>query len=62
MRLLTLLAVLAATPAFAQDTPYKPTVGKLHPDFELPNIETSKPVSLKDYRGKKVVLFHFASW
>jgi peroxiredoxin len=37
-------------------------VGQRHPDFTLPNIATGKPVSLSDFRGKKVLLIHFASW
>ena len=31
------------------------------PDFELPSL-TGGPVRLSDYRGKKVVLFMWASW
>ena len=49
-----------ATPASAD--PYAPTVGKRHPEFTLPDIRTGKPVSLSDFRGKKVLLIHFASW
>lgn len=63
MRLFLLLAVLG-TPTFAQSPrpAYQPAVGKPHPAFELPNIETGERVSLSDYQGKKVLLFHFASW
>ncbi len=41
---------------------YRPEVGKLHPDITLPSIETRESVSLTAYRGKKVLLIHFASW
>jgi len=41
---------------------YSPRVGELHPDFTLPNIKDNKPVSLSQYRGRKVLLIHFASW
>ena len=41
---------------------YKPEVGKPHPDFILPSIEDGKQLQLSDYRGKKVLLLHFASW
>jgi hypothetical protein len=55
-----LTALMAATAARA--APYQPIVGQRHPDFTLPNIATGKPVSLSDFRGKKVLLIHFASW
>ena len=41
---------------------YTPVVGSRHADFTLPNIDSGKPVSLADFRGKKVILLHFASW
>jgi peroxiredoxin len=37
-------------------------LGEPHPEFTLPDIATGKPVSLSDYRGKKVLLIQFASW
>jgi hypothetical protein len=55
-------ALLAAMTATAHADNYAPKVGQPHRAFVLPDIETGKPVSLKDYRGKKVLLFHFASW
>ena len=36
-------------------------VGQLHPDFRLPNLDGGFR-RLSDYRGKKVLLLHFASW
>ena len=38
-----------------------PKVGQLAPDFTLPTLDGGK-VSLSDYRGKKVVVFMWASW
>jgi hypothetical protein len=59
----TLLALLGwglAAPVLAQD--YAPKVGEHHPAFTLPDIQTGKPVSLADFRGKKVLLIQLASW
>jgi len=39
-----------------------PGVGERHPDFTLADIANDKPVSLSDFRGKKVLLIQFASW
>ena len=36
-------------------------VGQRHPDFELPILD-GELARLSDYRGKKIVLIHFASW
>lgn len=41
---------------------YSPEVGRRHPDFTLPDIATGRPVSLSDYRGRRVLLIHFAGW
>jgi len=46
----------------SQPQTYRPKVGELHDDFCLPQIGTSNPVSLSDFRGTKVLLMHFASW
>ena len=42
--------------------PYAPKVGERHPDFTLPTIGDRTPVSLSNFRGKKVLLIQFASW
>lgn len=54
------LLALGAGPALAAAA--APRVGQRHPDFTLPAIRDRNPVSLADYRGKKVLLVHFASW
>lgn len=54
------VVLAAATPS--QASPYAPKVGQRHPEFTLPDIATGKPVSLSDFRGKKVLLIQFASW
>jgi hypothetical protein len=56
--LLVVLTML--TPAEA--APYAPKVGQRHADFTLADIATGKPVSLSDFRGKKVLLIQFAAW
>jgi AhpC/TSA family len=58
--LLILLGLALTSTLRAQD--YRPKVGERHPDFTLPDIQTGKPVSLTDFRGKKVLLIQFASW
>ena len=35
--------------------------GEVHPDFMLPDLDGGYG-RLSDYRGKKILLFHFASW
>ena len=37
-------------------------VGKPHPGFVLPSVIDRKPISLSQFRGRKVLLIHFASW
>ncbi len=41
---------------------YPPRVVELHPDFDLPRIDNRLPMSLSQFRGKKVLLINFASW
>ncbi len=36
-------------------------VGQPVPDFELPSLD-GRPVKLSDYRGKKLLVFMWASW
>ena len=37
-------------------------VGQPYPDFVLPRIDGNLPLKLSDYRGRKLLLVHFASW
>ena len=41
---------------------YAPQVGQPHADFVLSSVADRAPVALSDFRGKKVLLVHFASW
>ncbi len=64
---------LAVVVAFALSTPHSRVLakeeklaigtaeGQQHPDFLLPSLDGGF-LRLSDYRGKKVFLFHFASW
>ena len=54
--------LLLATANLAHADPYAPKVGQRHADFTLKDISNGKPVSLSDFRGKKVLLIQFASW
>ena len=36
--------------------------GEAFPDILLPDVESGKLRSLKEFRGKKIVVLHFASW
>ncbi|MHC4137588.1 MAG: peroxiredoxin family protein [Planctomycetota bacterium] len=53
--LLTLAGPLLAAP------PVGYAKGHVHPDFRLPTVSGGFQ-KLSDYRGKRVVLFNFASW
>ncbi len=55
------LLALGCISANAQDTSSLIAVGKPAPDFTL-NSVTNKPVSLKDYRGKYLLIDFWASW
>jgi hypothetical protein len=57
-----LLPILFASAVQGQVTRYAPKVGQPHPDFILPSIEDREAIQLSSFRGKKVLLMHFASW
>jgi hypothetical protein len=60
------LALLMSTNSIARcqeiTSRYEPVLGKPHADFALPSIDDNSKITLSDFRGKKVVLIHFASW
>jgi hypothetical protein len=60
--LLLAMPILLATGTPSRAAPYAPKIGQRHADFTLPDIATGKPISLSDFRGKKVLLIQFASW
>ncbi len=41
---------------------YPPPIGTEHPQIVLPTLEHDSAVAISSYRGKKVLLVHFASW
>lgn len=57
-----LFTICAVNALVAAADPYRPQVGERHFDFTLPRIDDGQPVSLSDFRGRKVLLIHFASW
>ena len=46
----------------AQSDKYAPKAGEPHADFILPSVDDGAPIQLSAYRGKKILLMHFASW
>jgi peroxiredoxin len=54
--------IMLGSTSLASAASYAPKVGERHPDFTLPKIGDRTPVSLSDFRGKKVMLIQFASW
>ena len=52
--MLTLPAMLTATPSIE--------IGQPFPQIHLPDMRTGELESLAKYRGKRVLLIHFASW
>jgi hypothetical protein len=53
-------AITANAPNVLNAEPLR--VGDRHADFTLPSIADRKPVSLSDFRGKKILFIQFASW
>lgn len=62
LRLAASCVIVCVTLGGARGENYAPRVGELHADFTLPSIADGRPVSLRQFRGKKVLLIHFASW
>ena len=59
---LSACGMILGSTARASAASYAPKVGETHPDFTLPRIDDGAPVSLSNFRGKKVLLIQFASW
>jgi hypothetical protein len=59
---LTACGMVLGSSSRARAASYAPKVGQRHPDFTLPRIGDRTPVSLSNFRGKKVLLIQFASW
>jgi hypothetical protein len=57
---LIIIHVAVSQHVFGAD--YRPQIGEPHNDFVLPRIDTREPIALSEFRGKKVLLIHFASW
>ena len=55
------MLALVVAPAAAAPPETGFAQGQVHPDFRLPKLDGTMG-SLSDYRGKKVFVFHFASW
>lgn len=55
-------ASLPCERTLAQSGAYRPIQGEPHPEVVLPSIEDQRAVALSQFRGKKVLLIHFASW
>jgi hypothetical protein len=58
----TVFLTLLVSSVTGQVVAYSPVVGEAHFDFELPSIQDGMPIRLSSFRGKKVLLIHFASW
>jgi hypothetical protein len=61
-RFFVLLSAWAVLVPAAPAEGYAPRVGQRHVEFTLPSIHDGKPISLAQFRGKKVLLIQFASW
>lgn len=63
LRLILSLSLFATTlVSLSAGENYSPRVGQPHPDFLLPRIDNGQAVRLSQFRGKRVLLVHFASW
>ena len=62
LALLTCAFLLAPGGVFAEDRPQIGVkAGEMYPDFLLPTLD-GELHRFSEYRGKKILLFHFASW
>ena len=59
---ISLSCLLVAPSGYSEDRPAIGVAqGQMYPDFLLPTLG-GEVKRLSDYRGKKILLFHFASW
>lgn len=56
----SLLGAASLAPAQVPARPFE--VGRPFPDIVLPSAEDGSPMSIADFRGKRLVLHVFASW
>ncbi len=63
MRLLVTIVTLLGISAWAHSAePPTIEVGQPFPAIVLPSLTDGEPMSIRDFRGEKVVLHIFASW
>lgn len=65
IRYFYLVLVVAATMAVyagGSEVTVGTEMGQLYPDYPLPSLYDGKPISISDFRGKKIILHQFASW
>ena len=60
--ILSLLAAFALLGLGTRAEPPSLEVGQPFPDLALPSVSDGTPMSIADFRGRKVVLHVFASW
>ncbi len=53
-----ILTLMSARVSFGQ----KVKVGQPAPDFSVPTLDDGKTVRLSDFRGRRVLIFTWASW
>ncbi len=59
---LALLLSVAPAPAQENLANFAPKDGEVFPEMSFPTLDGDGFASLKDFRGKKVLLMQFASW
>ena len=55
------LPSLSSSPA-ASELGVGMEVGQQYPDVVLPTLDGSGPLSISHFRGRRIILFQFASW
>jgi hypothetical protein len=59
----SILLVAGVAAGLARDeVPAGPKPGEAYPAYVLPSLADGGPLSVAHFRGKKVLLLHFASW